>query len=308
MLTSTMVIDSNMRYPIIPSFWMQHHRSNGTAVTHQKYVAEICWWVKDGEKMMQGQVFGFQPSRVLKCGQHKDHSWLFAGTHGVHIFFMHFKTRFWLWILSPKKDRKVICSPFSIFYSKLLATTRCSSVLNQEPQICECPRTKMSWTAPSLVTSRSWVVHMGRWPLLWGFTDLVADSRWFLWRVLGDPMFWVKWEVDGKCRIVHGLQSRFPGNMHPEYLQHQISGACGVSHAPIWNAWAYSENGGNLHTLVNSWWKSPVWAVCAVFHRLPSVNIYITMEIILFDRQIIWFEPWQSPSVSQPSPRDTSDV
>jgi hypothetical protein len=39
----------------------------------------------DGGKMMQGQVFGFGPSRVPKCGQHKDHSWLLAGTHGVHM-------------------------------------------------------------------------------------------------------------------------------------------------------------------------------------------------------------------------------
>ena len=29
-------------------------------------------------------------------------------------------------------------------------------------------------------------------------------------------------------------------------------GPAGVSHGPIWNAWAYSENGGNLHTLMNS--------------------------------------------------------
>ena len=49
------------------------HRSNGMKAEN------------NGEKMMQGQVFGFGPSRVLKCGQHKDHSWLFAGTHEVHM-------------------------------------------------------------------------------------------------------------------------------------------------------------------------------------------------------------------------------
>ena len=225
---TSMVIDSNMRYPM---------------VSHPHMAIDPLGWRRR----------------------------MFAGTHGVHMMFLHFNNHFlvldfitqkkiekwfWQWKNNPQQFSiffwlwfwlwKVMCSRLFIFHSKILATTRCSSVVNQEPQICECPRTVMSWPPPAW-----WADRWSHGPLTIVDHCCGGSPTWWLpmilkWNAL-DPMFWVKWSME---HVEYFLEIFTQNTCSTKFL-----GPAGVSRGPIWNAWAYSENGGNLHTLVNSWWK-----------------------------------------------------